>query len=262
MTGTVDYSVLDIPEFHGIIFYPRPDWSAPPPGASDHTIPVGDGIAVAGRHYPSPHPIATILFFHGNGEVASDYDDIAPLYHKLGASLFVADYRGYGRSSGSPGFASMASDAHKALDYAQALVGKSQDSGALFVMGRSLGSHSAIELAWCCAASLRGLILESGFAHVSRLLKYHRPPGAAPKLEAFEKGIEARVKAMKLPVLVVHGEEDTLVPPQHAYRFYENVGSADKTLLTIPGAGHNDIMIVGMREYFAAIEKFVKRLSG
>ena len=52
------------------------------------------------------------------------------------------------------------------------------------------------------------------------------------------------------------------MPQQHAYRFYENVGSADKTLLTIPGAGHNDIMIVGMREYFAAIEKFVKRLSG
>ncbi|HLC23231.1 MAG TPA: alpha/beta hydrolase, partial [Dehalococcoidia bacterium] len=196
------------------------------------------------------------------GEVASDYDDIAPLYHKLGASLFVADYRGYGRSNGSPSFASMAADAHKVLDYVRALVGKRQDRGELFVMGRSLGSHSAIELAWCCAAGLRGLILESGFAHVSRLLKYHVPPEAAPKLEAFEKGIEARVKAMKLPVLVVHGEEDTLVPQQHAYRFYENVGSADKTLLTIPGAGHNDIMIVGMREYFAAIEKFVKRLSG
>ncbi len=258
--GTL-YSNLDLPEFHRVIFYPRPDWEPPPTQASDHAISLGGGIHVSARLYPVRNAMATMLFFHGNGEVASDYDHIAPLYNRVNVNLFVADYRGYGRSNGSPSFATLVADAHPVLDHLQELLRRREESASLFVMGRSLGSHPAIELATCCSGRFRGLILESGFAHISRLIRNMGLASAAPGLDAFEKAIDARVKAITIPVLVIHGEEDTLVLPENARHFYENVGSHDKTLLTIPGAGHNDVMTVGMKEYFEAIGTFVARLT-
>ena len=89
-----------------------------------------------------------ILYFHGNGEIASDYDTIAPFYTRLGITLFVVDYRGYGLSDGTP----VGHDAdRRRLDGASArtrscwrAVGVA--AGALFVMGRSLGSAAALEI--------------------------------------------------------------------------------------------------------------------
>ncbi|MEK7847771.1 MAG: alpha/beta fold hydrolase [Chloroflexota bacterium] len=262
MADAVDYSVLDIPEFQRIIFYPRPDRTPPPPGATDHSIPIGGGVAVSGRFYPAPAGTATLLYFHGNGEVAPDYDDISLLYRQVGISLFVADYRGYGRSSGVPSFATMVADAHHVFRYVQQMVAGQGGGHALFVMGRSLGSHSAVELAATYPQHLRGLILESGFAHVPRLLRHHGVFTMSPQLDAFERAMEARVKAIALPVLVICGDCDTLVPPEFATSFYQNVGSQDRTLLTIEGAGHNDLLFVGLNEYFSAIRVFVDRLAG
>jgi alpha-beta hydrolase superfamily lysophospholipase len=59
-----------------------------------------------------------------------------------------------------------------------------------------------------------------------------------------------------MPVLILHGQNDEIIPHEQAEVFFRNVGSKDKKLLTIPGAGHNDIMLIGMREYFAAIREF------
>jgi hypothetical protein len=261
MTTKVDYSSLDLPQFQQLIFYPRAHWTEPPPGAADYMVSVGEGVSVSCRFYVHGRGSPTILFFHGNGEVACEYDDIAPLYHERGINLFVADYRGYGRSGGRPAFASIVADAHAVLRYVCDLLGEGEYNRHLFVMGRSLGSHPAIELASCCASHLRGLILESGFAHVPRLLRHHGLSMDSPRLDEFERAVQERVRAISLPVLVIHGERDTLVPPENATGFYQNVGSEDKTLLTIPGAGHNDIMYLGMERYFSAIEAFVSRPS-
>ena len=65
------------------------------------------------------------------------------------------------------------------------------------------------------------------------------------------------VRAIKLPALIIHGENDTLVPLEEARRFYDNLGSAEKRLLIIPGADHNDIMFTGIDQYFEAIKKFI-----
>lgn len=260
MTDTIDYSALDIPQFNEAIFFTRSDWTPTPPGAADHFIEVAADVRLGARSYPATGPIGTVIYFHGNGEVASDYDNIAELYHEQSLSLFVADFRGYGRSNGSPSFTTMASDAHKVLDYVKNLTGKGKEA-PLFIMGRSLGSHSAVELAARRPGDLKGFILESGFAHVSRLARRLGVAASAPALDGIEQAMNARVKGITLPVLIIHGEEDTLVPPQNAYSFYKMVGSPDKTLLTIPGAGHNDIMNVGMEDYFGAIGKFARRLA-
>ena len=69
--------------------------------------------------------------------------------------------------------------------------------------------------------------------------------------------LRAKVASISIPALVIHGELDNLAPLQDAVKVYESLASSDKRLLTIPGAGHNDLLYVGINEYFAAIMDFV-----
>ena len=104
----------------------------------------------------------SILYFHGNGEIVSDYDGFAHLFNAAGANLVVADYRGYGDSTGTPAFATMIEDAHRIC----AAVKKNwpaASSALTYIMGRSLGSVSALELAAADNGECKGLIIESGF---------------------------------------------------------------------------------------------------
>ncbi len=257
MSHQIDYSPLDQPHILGFVFYPRPDWTPPPPSATDHSVPVADGISISCRFYPTGESAPNLLFFHGNGEVVYDYDGIAPLYNREGINLFVADYRGYGQSGGAPSFSHTVADAHVILNYFHDTMRASACSGPLFVMGRSLGSLPAVELAANHAQVLRGLIVESGFASTGRLISYLMPTFQSVHLEEFEKANLEKIHSITMPVLLIHGERDEIIPHEQAEIFYQNVGSKDKRLLTIPGAGHNDIMLIGMREYFSAIREFV-----
>lgn len=262
MARNIRYSLLDSPDLIRYIFYPRKDWTEPPPGATDHLVSVEGDLSVACRFYRVESASASFLFFHGNGEVASDYDWIAPIYNSEGISLFVADYRGYGLSGGTPTFSSMVADSHFVFHYFRNLLTASSDGGPLFVIGRSLGSECALELAAKYPEDIRGLILESGSANPGRLLRRFSIPVPPDALEDLERASLERVNSINLPVLVVHGEYDDLIPVSHAIDFYENVGAKDKKLVIIPVAGHNDIMLVGMKQYFSAISQFVSRQAG
>ena len=110
-----------------------------------------------------------ILYFHGNGEIASDYDTIAPFYTRLGITLFVIDYRGYGLSDGSP--SGLRPDRGCLEAYTRApemLAERGLETRPLFVMGRSLGSAAAIEIVFRAKEQVAGLIIESGFAYTFR----------------------------------------------------------------------------------------------
>ena len=125
-------------------------------------------------------------------------------------------------------------------------------------MGRSLGSISAIELAYRSKHDFRGLIIESGFVSILPVMKHL---GLSLQMDAeVERVLEealAMVREIKLPALIIHGEDDTLVPLEEAKRFYDNLGSAEKRLVIIPGADHNDIMFTGIDQYFEAIKMFI-----
>jgi pimeloyl-ACP methyl ester carboxylesterase len=194
--------------------------------------------------------------------VVYDYDDLAPLYNRAGINLFVADYRGYGQSGGAPTFSSTVDDSHVILEYVRETLQARGFSGPLFVMGRSLGSLSAAELAANSPEHLKGLLIESGFASAGRFLRFLPSAFHSVDLEGFEKANIEKLRSITMPVLLLHGEYDEIIPHEQAQIFFENVGSEDKRLLTIPGAGHNDIMLIGMREYFAAIGEFVLSHQG
>ncbi len=141
------YYLLDEPLILRNAFFPRLGLRRCPESAFDLQIPVGNDISLHCRFYSRGHDFPTILFFHGNGEIVSDYDGFAALYNAAGANLAVAEYRGYGKSGGSPTFAALLSDAHVILDAVKKELADRKYSSALYIMGRSLGSVAALELA-------------------------------------------------------------------------------------------------------------------
>lgn len=258
----MDFSKLDQPQILMFVFHPREDWTAPPPGACDYAVPVDEGVSIACRFYPSSKDSPSVLYFHGNGEVVYDYDDIASLYNGIGVNLFVADYRGYGRSGGTPTFSNTVTDAGVILDFFRTTLHSGGYSGPLFVMGRSLGSLSAVEIASKHDRGLSGLIIESGFASAAKLLLYLIPIMSSIGLDEFEKASLERLGSVALPALIMHGEWDEVIPFEQGQVLFDNIGSTDKELVAIPRAGHNDIMITGMEQYFTSISRFVKKHSG
>ena len=252
-----DYSVLDRPDISRNSFYPRAIWTSTPQGAEDHSVAVQVGVSLSCRFFPVGLEGPTILFFYGNGETAVDYDCIAPFYNEIGANFFVADYRGYGRSKGSPAFSTMLSDAHKVLQALRVTLETGRYTGPIFVMGRSMGRHPAFELAANFPANspdrLKGLIVESGRASLGQFANGIDPSLAATLVAEYLD----KVSSISVPVLVIHGEMDTLAPVQDAVKMYEDFASEQKRLVTIPGAGHNDLLYLGIDQYFAAIKDFV-----
>ena len=125
-------------------------------------------------------------------------------------------------------------------------------------MGRSLGSISGLELAYHYQKEMQGLMIESGFPSVVRILFHLGIPSPVTGLENIDQECLERIKKIFLPTLIIHGEQDSLVPLQNAKEIYQHLGTKEKKLLVIPSATHNDIMLVGFKDYFKAIQQFVE----
>jgi len=250
-----DYSALDQPEILEFVFFPRHEWTPAPHGVRDFLIPVEPGVNISARFYPASNSTASILYFHGNGEIACDYDWFAPEYNRLGLSLFVADYRGYGRGNGEPTIAGMTADSLKVFDFFNNSILKQEDRP--FIMGRSLGSMSALTIASRHSSQLAGLIIESGFPAVTRVLSHLGFQYHDNRISAIEKASLALVASISLPALIIHGVRDTLIPYEEGLLLYNTLSSPIKRIVTIPDAGHNDIMQIGKETYCNAIRDFI-----
>ncbi len=253
-------TVLDRPEVLEVLFYPRREdpgqWAI---AVERVSVPVEPGIAVGGHLYRAERESPLLLYFHGNGEIAADYADIAPLYTRMGLSLLIMDYRGYGTSDGTPTGTNLLADAwtiYMTLDD----VCRAHDlvPARRYLMGRSLGSAAALEIASRAPQGIAGLIVESGFANTFPLLERLglRVTGADEARDGAGNG--EKIRRVTAPTLIIHGEDDFLIPIAEAEELYEQSGAPNKRLVRIPNAGHNDLMMVGMREYFAAIREFVR----
>jgi len=256
-----DYRRLDVPEVLSRLFHPRPEYPGSPTSAQELTIPVASGVAVGGRFYASGPPAPTLLFFHGNGEIVADYEDLGPLYTGLGLNFLPVDYRGYGRSTGTPTVAAMMADCHVILAFVRDWLKERGVTGPLAVMGRSLGSASALELAAAHPGELAGLVIESGFAWAAPLLRLLGVDVEALGYTEDEgpRNID-KIREWSKPLLIVHAENDQIIPFGEGLALYEACHSREKTLLRVPGAGHNDILAVGFRTYMKALGRLARLL--
>lgn len=252
-----DYAVVEGTDAATRGFFPNRRQTPTPVGATDLRVTVAPGVEIGCRFHLGRPGGPSVLFFHGNGETVYDYDDIAPLFTQTGLNLFLTDYRGYGTSTGAPTFPSMLRDAHHIHRAFHALLDDQRLGQRRFMMGRSMGGHSAVELAAHHPQQLSGLILESSAPNISRLLDYLEAVGDHATAATLAAQHLAKVQAITLPVLALHGEWDDLIPIGRSLEFFDLLTMPAKRLVRIPGAGHNDILWVGTQQYLAAIRDFV-----
>ncbi|MFO7708457.1 MAG: alpha/beta fold hydrolase [Desulfobacterales bacterium] len=238
--------------------------SARVPGVTDLLAPVDDGVLIGLRLHIADRSHPNIFFFHGNGEIAANYDDLGPLYNRVGINFLAADYRGYGCSTGTPTTTAMMRDCHAVLSHVTGWLDRHGFKGPLIVMGRSLGSASAIELAHAHPNSVSGLIIESGFAYVAPLL---RRLGVDPAAIGFREEEETtfrhieKIGRWQKPLLVIHGEFDNIIPFSDGQALFDACPSAGKQLLRIKGADHNNLFLHGFGEYLAAVARLASACS-
>ncbi|MBI4312039.1 MAG: alpha/beta fold hydrolase [Chloroflexi bacterium] len=252
------FAPLDSPAIAGFLLRPRKEWWPAPDGATDLAVPVAGGASLLCRSYAARPSSPTVLYFHGNAELACEYDGVARLFQELDLNLFVADYRGYGGSTGAPSFTSILGDAEAVYRYVLDWRASQGLSRSLFVMGRSLGSAPALALAYAHPDAVRGLIIESGFGSPARLLAHVGMPLGEDEAPQVEAASQRMVKGITVPALIIHGANDTLVPLSEAQYLHDDLGSREKTLIVVPRAGHNDLLTVGEQRYFWAIDRFLE----
>ena len=258
----IDYSHLDRPEIIRYLFHPRGEYYGmeTPSNATDVLIPVEGDVVIGGRFHIAEQTGANLIFFHGNGEIVADYDEMGPVYNRMGINFLAVDYRGYGRSTGTPTITAMMRDCHEIFEFSLEWLRDKGCTGPLIAMGRSLGSASALELASHYKDRMSGLIIESGFAYAGPLL---RLLGINPEAIGFkeEKGFRnlAKIKTWDKPALIIHAEHDQIIPFAEGQALYEACPSSEKTLLKIPFADHNDIFARGLREYLREVEALARR---
>lgn len=223
----------------------------------DLALTAEDGVRVHGWYLPPPgEPRWTVLLAHGNGgNISHRLDRTLFLQSKLGAAVLLFDYRGYGKSEGSPDEEGTYRDARAAHRWL--VEDKRVAADSLVLFGESLGSAVALDLA--LSRPCRALVLESPFASIPAMARAVYPFLPLWPLVRTRYDNEAKVPRLAVPLLVLHGDRDEVVPLAQGRRVFE-AAPEPKRFFTIPGAGHNDTYIVGGEAYWDAVGDFLRTL--
>ncbi len=198
----------------------------------------------------------TLLWFHGNaGNINRRLDNIKMIYDRVPVNVFIIDYRQFGRSEGKISEKGTYIDARAALAYLHSR--NDINNEKIIFFGRSLGSAVAVELA--VKEKCRALILETPFTSIKEMGKKLYPFLPIHFLLRTKYDSLVKIGNIKVPILIMHGDKDELVPIEHGMELYE-AANEPKEFYTIPGAGHNDTHIVGGDEYYDVIRNFVNKL--
>ncbi|MGV7221181.1 MAG: alpha/beta hydrolase [Nitrospinales bacterium] len=251
-------SIFDSPQFNNNLFYPRTDYSNPPPNTDEIYIDVDDGVQVHARRHPNPGARMSLVFFHGNGEIVSDYDALSVAFADLGVEFTICDYRGYGKSGGIPTLRKVMADAHTTLDHLKS-GGFLKDK--ICIMGRSLGSACAIEL---CSSrdDITCCIVESGYADPIPLVERRglRIDKTTPEEDSLFNNSQ-KIAKIKCPILIMHGAFDQIIASAEAELNFQKAGSEKKYLNIIDRVGHNDIMMASDNKYFSSLRSFLEEIE-
>lgn len=221
----------------------------------DVSFQAADGTTLFGW-YAEPVPKApVILWCHGNaGNITHRLGNLAALY-RVGLSVFLFDYRGYGRSQGIPTEEGLYQDALGAYTYL--LAARRVRTERLILFGRSLGAAVAGNLATKRKAA--GLILESCFPSVEAVAREFSFGLPAHWLLSSRYDLLERLSKIAMPILVIHGDRDTIIPIEFGRRVFE-AAPQPKAFYPVPGAGHNDLPLIGGRAYLQELKRFVEEV--
>lgn len=240
-------SIDDILLFHPLR-YPQGNWQ-PALEFEDVDFVSKDNTKLHGWYCPSHNSRGTVLLAHGNGgNITHRANWIAYLQKELKLSVFIFDYRGYGRSEGKPTTEGALEDARAARTKLCALAGTTDSE--IFLMGESLGGAIAVQLA--AESKPRGLILQSTFSSLHEIAKVHFPFFAGLVNKDKLNSVET-IKQYDGPLLISHGTADHTIPYNQAEAIY-SAANLPKTIVGIPNADHNDWL---SEDYVSKLNDFI-----
>jgi uncharacterized protein len=233
--------------------YPAGDWERQSAlGASDAWMETSDGVRIHGWWVQRDGSPWATLFLHGNaGNVTHRASHIQEIV-AAGSSILVLDYRGYGKSNGSPGEQGLYRDSEAGFIY---LLGKGYRAEHIILQGESLGSAVAIDLASRRPCS--GLILEAPFTSAGDVAATILPYAGPLLIRSFNS--VPKIRWIRVPKLFLQGDRDEVVPLRLGQELFA-AAQGVKTFWTIPGAGHNNILDVAGAEYRARLRAFYESL--
>jgi fermentation-respiration switch protein FrsA (DUF1100 family) len=198
-----------------------------------------DGLRLTHWYAPPRDPGAPILvFFHGNaGHVAWMADKARP-FLQAGMGVFLTGYRGYSGNPGSPSEAGLYADARSAIDWLAAHAA----GHPLALYGESLGSGVAVQMA--TERAVGAVVLEAPYTSIPDVAERRYPLVPVQLLARDRFDSKSKIAAIGAPLLVIHGELDTLVPPAQGRALFE-AAKEPKAAAFIPEAGHNDLYAWG-----------------
>ena len=179
------------------------------------------------------------------------------MFSNLGVELIIADFRGYGKSTGTPTLRATLEDSHVIFDF---LIKNLIFRDKVCVMGRSLGSAPTIEL--CSTRNdIQACVIESGYADPIPLVERRGLDidKTTPEENALFNNSQ-KISAVKCPSLIMHGEDDYLISQKEAQLNFKNLGARIKTLEILDGVGHNDMMMAAGHAYFNILKRFFDSL--
>ncbi|MHB1035336.1 MAG: alpha/beta hydrolase [Pirellulales bacterium] len=236
--------------------YPDGNWRPPGLAFEDAWFAAADATRLHGWYVAHPRPKAVILWAHGNGGNLSYRDraeTLRRLHDQLGVSVMLFDYRGYGRSEGTPTEPGILDDARAARAWLAGKAGVRESEVVLF--GDSLGGAVMVDLA--AKDGARGLILENTFTALPDAAAYHFPWLPVRTLMRIRLDSLSKIADYHGPLLQLHGNADTLVPYELGQQLFA-AANDPKQFVTIDGGNHNDER---SPRFYEAVGAFLKRLE-
>ena len=203
-----------------------------------------------------PVPRAQVIFFHGNGGNLSLWLDVLVELWRRNFSVLAVDYRGYGMSTGTPSEKGLYRDAEAIVRFFSSSLKKS-GSPTLY-WGRSIGAPVAAYAA--SVSQPDALVLETPMPDVRSVLRTNPLLWALSFLSSYEFPTVRMLEQYRAPLLVIHGDSDTIVPFSAGRRVFEKASTAQKTFVAIRGGDHNDLHVVDPTLYWESIDQFVATL--
>jgi fermentation-respiration switch protein FrsA (DUF1100 family) len=219
----------------------------------DLRVPTADGETLHAWWLEHEAARAQVLFFHGNGGNLSMWSDMIVEMRRRGFSVLAVDYRGYGASSGRPSEKGLYRDAEATVR----LFAERLRKGGVPVIywGRSIGSPVAAYAATRLPPD--ALVLEAPMADARSVLRSNPIMWLLSFFSSYRFATARFVRETDVPLLVVHGDADSIVPYAGGRRVFEAARTTRKTLATIAGADHNDLHVANLAQYWQAIDTFV-----
>jgi hypothetical protein len=257
-------SKIDQTDIFSLLFQPPTDYiGSCPANAEDVSLNIAEGVALSCRFYLFAQDAPILLYYHSGYDSSDVFDPEAEAFNHCGINVFLASYRGFGRSTGKPAFSSLFADARMLFSLATEWLQGRGCGGPLFVMGRSLGAVCTLDVVHANPESVKGMIIESGYCETMSLLQ---AIGAdtAPLAISEEEGFNnlEKIAKIKIPTMIFHGSRDILVPVAQAEKLQAASGARNKQFLIIPGATHHTVSKTGGKLYFKTIKEFIETTCG